>query len=114
MKEYMINGKKRICFLVKKGEANDIVVDFDSLSRIDQKRFFEMESHGGELMRVMRDTTLDNGVNALVMYKDLFRIIEVPKKAVEAKKVESTVKEETSVHVEPGKRGRGRPKKKKD
>jgi len=76
----MINGTKRFCFLVKKGDANDIVIDYDSLASIDLKRLSGIEAQGGEMMRVMRDTVLDNGVNALVMYKDLLRTIPVEKK----------------------------------
>lgn len=76
MQEFLIGNEKRLCFVVKKGSAKTIVVTYSSLANIDLKRFFDMEKQGGELMRVMRDTTLDNGVNALVMYADM--LIDVP------------------------------------
>ena len=110
MKEYTINDKKRICFLVKKGEANDIVIDQEALQNIDLKRMYEMEAQGGELMRVMRDTTLDNGVNALVMYKDLFKIVPVERTKKDVSNEIVNEKISTDVTLVK-KRGRGRPKK---
>lgn len=81
MQEFQIGNTKKLCFVVKKGEVKNIVVPYDSLADIDLKRFFDMEKQGGELMRVMRDTTLDNGVNALVMYADMLIDVDVPVKA---------------------------------
>ncbi len=111
MKEFVIKGKTKLCFLLKEGELNDIVVTYDSLAPIDLKRFFEMEKQGGDLMRVMRDTTLDNGVNALKMYEDLLVPVPVPVE-VESKDVitVSTDVSKTPVQVKK-KRGRGRPRK---
>jgi hypothetical protein len=78
MIEKTINGKRKLCYLLRKGEKNDIVIPFDSLADVDIRRFHDMEAQGGELMRVMRDTKLDNGNNALYQYQDL--IISVPVK----------------------------------
>jgi hypothetical protein len=110
MKEFMIKGKKKLCFVLKEGELNDIVVTYDSLAPIDLKRFYEMEGQGGDLMRVMRDTTLDNGVNALNMYEDL--LVPVPveiknKKDIDTVSVDNV--SESPVQVKK-KRGRGRPR----
>lgn len=111
MQEFKIGEAKKLCFLVKKGTAKNIVVPFDSLADIDKKRFFDMEKQGGELMRVMRDTTLDNGVNALVMYADLLVDVDVPKAT---KVTEAPTKEEETVTTteedKPVRKGRGRPK----
>jgi len=112
MKEFVIKGKRKLCFIVKLGALNDIVVTYDSLAPVDLKRFLEMEKQGGDLMRVMRDTTLDNGVNALNMYEAL--LITVPilidgkvdsdePNIAPVKEVRETVKK---------KRGPGRPRKK--
>jgi len=78
MQEFQIGKNKKLCFLVKKGTAKNIVVPYEGLADIDLKRFMDMEKQGGELMRVMRDTTLDNGVNALVMYADMLVDVDVP------------------------------------
>jgi hypothetical protein len=110
MKEFVIKGKTKLCFVLKEGELNDIVVTYDSLAPIDLKRFYEMESQGGDLMRVMRDTTLDNGVNALKMYEDL--LVPVPveiKDKNSADTVSVSDVSKTPVQVKK-KRGRGRPR----
>jgi len=107
MQEFKIGALKKLCFVVKKGTAKNIVVPYDNLADIDKKRFFDMEKQGGELMRVMRDTTLDNGVNALVMYADMLVDLDVPK----VKKVVETKPEKEKVVSEdkPVRKGRGRP-----
>lgn len=114
MKEMKINGRNQLCFLVKRGEKKDVVIPIDSLVRVDYKRISEMEAQGGELMRVMRDTTLDNGVNALVMYKDLLVVVDRAAPASQnvaapATSIPVTVAEANT--ETPKKRGRGRPPK---
>ena len=98
MQEFQIGSMKKLCFVVKKGEVKNIVVPHDNLADIDLKRFFDMEKQGGELMRVMRDTTLDNGVNALVMYADMLVDVDNPQavKAKEVKEEKVTAKSESS------------------
>jgi hypothetical protein len=100
---------RKLCFLVKKGEVNDIVITLDSLLGIDYTRLVDMEKQGGELMKVMRETTLPNGKNALIQYQSL--MVTVPKKvAPVVAKPEATV-EVVENAPESEKRGRGRPKK---
>ena len=107
MIERTINGKRKLCYLLKKGEMNDIVIPYDSLADIDVKRMHDMEAQGGELMRVMRDTVLDNGANALAQYKDLIRTVPVaPAPQQEA----APAAQQESAPAAPTKRGRGRPK----
>ena len=113
MQEFQIGQHKKLCFVVKKhttDSGKDIVVPYDNLADIDKKRFFDMEKQGGELMRVMRDTVLDNGVNALVMYADMLVEVALPKKATPAKKAEvKTVKAEVNPDETPVRKSRGRP-----
>ncbi|MBT8449168.1 MAG: hypothetical protein KJO69_05735 [Gammaproteobacteria bacterium] len=91
----------------------------DSLADIDIKRFHNMEAEGGELMRVMRDTTLDNGMNALKMYENLLRTVQVQKKVNVVEASETSILDvqndtKPAVTAPPTKkRGRGRPKKNK-
>ena len=111
MQEFQIGQTKKLCFLVKKHTTDvgkDIVVPYDNLADIDKKRFFDMEKQGGEMMRVMRDTTLDNGVNALVMYADMLVEVELPKQAVKKAEPEKVVKESKSDET-PVRKSRGRP-----
>ena len=108
MQEVIINGNRRFCFMVKKGEVNNIVVPYDGLAPIDLKRFQEMEAKGGELMRVMRDTQLDNGVNALIQYDDV--MVTVPVNiAVE----EDEVLDEDEEHIQKTKKKTSKKKSKK-
>lgn len=105
------NGKIKLCFMIKEGSKNDIVILIDSLAAIDYQRLSKIEAKGGEMMREMRDSTIkENGMNALSIYKDL--LIVVPKVG-KLKKTETVI-----VDSETNKRGPGRPKgaknKKKD
>jgi len=113
MQEFQIGTLKKLCFVVKKGTAKNIVVPYDNLADIDKKRFFEMEKQGGELMRVMRDTMLDNGVNALVMYADMLVELDV----VAPKKVATAAENSTDdikAADKPVRKSRGRPPGKKN
>ena len=117
MQEFQIGQNKKLCFLVKRHTTDigkDIVVPYDNLADIDKKRFFDMEKQGGEMMRVMRDTVLDNGVNALVMYADMLVEVEVelPKSVTKTESGNSTPKKGEDVVAEdktPVRRSRGRP-----
>ena len=110
MQEFEIGKLKKLCFVVKKGTAKNIVVPYDNLADIDKKRFFDMEKQGGELMRVMRDTMLDNGVNALVMYADMLVELDVPApKKVTAPEAEKTDDDTTASADKPVRKSRGRP-----
>ena len=121
LKEYLHNDQMKLCFVVKEGEAADIAIPVNSLAPVDYKRIVEMETRGGELMKVMRDTVLDNGMNALVQYQSLFITIPKPKKVVkqETELLEERTQESGSEKeakseqssVKKAKRGRGRPKK---
>ena len=110
----MVRGRDRLCFVLSKGDVNHIVIPVDALAPIDYQRIKAMESKGGHLMQIMRDTTVDNGRNALELYDSIIEYVPNPdaKKEVKEKEVlvEKTTKstEQTS---EPKKRGRGRPKK---
>lgn len=118
MQEVEINGRKRLCFLVTEGDSAKIVIPVDILAPIDYQRLRSLEARGGELMSVMRDTRLDNGMNALVQYQNL--LVVVPKEKPVKKAAEVDVKQddvkpvdapptETEVVKEAPRRGR-RPK----
>lgn len=77
MKNVKINGKERLSFIVKDGDAALIVIPIDILAPVDYKRMAALEAKGGEMMRIMRDEMLDNGMNCLTQYQHL--LIVVPK-----------------------------------
>ena len=71
LKEYNVKGENQLCFIVKEGEVNDIVLPIKYLQPIDYQRLVKMEEVGGELMKVMRDNKLENGNNALIQFQHL-------------------------------------------
>lgn len=110
MVEVEYNGKRVLSFLVKRGDKNLIVIPIDGLLPVDYKRLSQLEAQGGELMRVMRDTILDNGKNALAMYEPLFKIVAIKEKKVDVPVDGRQVLLEDGKDAAPAKRGRGRPK----
>lgn len=117
MREIEIKGKRKLVFVITDRDAATIVIPIESLGPVDYKRFSEMEAKGGELMSVMRDTKLSNGMNALVQYSDLFRVVKKepkpepePKepKATSVEKSKSENENDGAVGEKPKRRGRGR------
>lgn len=88
LKEFNVKSENQLCFLVKEGEVNDIVLPIKYLQPVDYRRITKMEEVGGELMKVMRDTTLENGVNALIQFQHLLTPVLKPvvEKVAEKKK----------------------------
>ncbi len=91
MKEFKVKGKKRLCFLVAEGTENYIVISVESLADIDIRRLYAVEQKseksGVQMMRVMKNETLDNGMNCLLQYKDLLSVVPRTAKAEEIQKV---------------------------
>ena len=109
LKEFTVKGKRQLSFVVKEGVAADIVIPLDYLQPIDYRRLVKMEEAGGELMKVMRDTKLDNGKDAIIQFQELF--VTVLKERVG--KIKQHADANTLVETEAEssvKRGRGRPK----
>lgn len=88
MKNFMINGRERLCYVVKEGIKSDIVIPYDNVLMVDRMRLSAMESQGGELLKTMSKERLDNGVNALVAYQNVFVTVT---KTVPAKKPETLI-----------------------
>lgn len=108
MQNVMISGKPKLCFVLADGDVNKLVIVVDTLLSIDYHRLTSIESKGGSMLRHMFETTLDNGVNALVCYKDLISVI--PKEVTPvAKAVPPQMLVETAPVVDPLQRGRKKP-----
>ena len=103
LREYDVKGKKQLSFVVKEGPANDVIIPLSYLQPVDYQRLVKMEEAGGELMKVLRDTKLDNGKEAIVQYQDLFVVVE------KERKEEISVTASATDTTTP-RRGRGRPK----
>lgn len=83
-----VNGKMKQCFVISEGETNMIVIPIDRITAVDYKRLVELERKGGNMLKLMRDTRMSNGILAIEVYHRLF--VTVPK----------SVKKETQVLVE--------------
>lgn len=70
-----IDGKQQIAFLVKRGEENNVVIPHEGLRPVDYKRLKAIEERAGDMMENMRDTRLENGVNALECYQHLLKVV---------------------------------------
>ena len=114
------NGYKKVkTFVLRDGSHAIIHIPLNKLSQIDRQRLFEIEAKGGEMLTHMRDTTLKNGINALVLYDNLIEVYNKPKVKEDnvevAETQESTnqieTEQVTQTDQEPKKKKRGRPPK---
>lgn len=107
MQNVMINGKPELCFLIKDGEAAKIVIPVQSLAAVDYRRLTAIEAKGGEMMAQMRDTRLDNGMNALTQYQSLLVTVkkDAPKPKAEPKAESDDSDEEEAPKPKAKRRG---------
>ena len=84
-----VNGKALQCFVVKRGEpgGNDVLIPLVSLTAPHYQMLKVMDAKAdarkSELIDIMKDTTLDNGVNALKFFRGLLQVVPVPTKEKE-------------------------------
>lgn len=124
MKEMAIDGRKRLVFVLKEDVGATIVIPIDVLSPVDYKRLKEAEAQGGEMLKTLRDTQLDNGRNALALYKNLITVVykqkqkapspleggETRPEGVTGSAIKASTQEAVN-RANETKRGRGRPRK---
>lgn len=107
-------GKQRAKVIILNETDNALVyIPLKALSRIDYNRFKEIhEKSELDLLTTMRDEKLDNGRNALVVYKNVISVQnkEQPKEE-EPVKVEEAKQETEQTEEKPKRRGPGRPPK---
>lgn len=83
-----INNVSHECFVVLEGEegGNDILIPLNSLTNVHyailNKIAARAAKRNSDMLDVMKDTTLENGSNALVFFKGLFRVVPKPVKRV--------------------------------
>lgn len=127
----VIDGKRKAVFVLEEGPAAYIVIEFPKLIHVDYRRLKPLsekaEKQGMSMMKLMSETRLDNGKNALAMYKDIITVVYKPGVKDETAKEslpsvrpisENEIKVSTKnpdVHEAPAEVGvtrkRGRPKK---
>lgn len=105
MEKVIVEGRMALCFVLAEGEANKIVIPLESLLNVDYHRLLPLEKKGGNMLKLMLNTKLDNGVNCLQMYKDLIRVVPVVK-SVASSPVSAVTADGVKVDVPmPKKRG---------
>lgn len=75
MKVINIDGKPNKVFVLKETKDSLVYIPVKALFRVDYERLVELEKQGGELLKVMQKTTLDNGRNALVQYDNVIQVL---------------------------------------
>lgn len=110
-------GKQRAKVIILNETDKALVyIPLKALSRIDYNRFKEMHAKSElDLLTTMRDEKLDNGRNALVVYKNVIGVQnkEQPKAEDPVKTEEPKAETQGQEEEKPKRRGPGRPPKKK-
>lgn len=75
MKTLRIDGRLAKVFVLKETQDSLVYIPVKSLFRIDYERLLKMEEQGGELLKTMAKTMLDNGRNALVQYDNVIQVL---------------------------------------
>lgn len=75
MKDVRIDGKLQRVFVLKETEKRLVYIPVRSLMEVDYIRLIDMEKKGGDLLKVMTETKLDNGRNALVQYDNIIQVM---------------------------------------
>ncbi len=123
--ETVTGRRKKRVIVLSDNESATVHIPLNGIARVDYNRLRDLHSRSEvDLLTAMRDFQLDNGRNALVVYKNL---IQVHNKPVEKKEKEedpilrgpessedSEKSEAKSSEDAPKRRGPGRPPKKKD
>lgn len=105
MQKVIVDGKPELCFVLAEGTVNKIVIPLESLLNIDYHRLLPLEKKGGNMLKLMLNTRLENGVNCLHMYKELIRVIPIVK-SVASEKVSAVTADGVTIDVPlPKKRG---------
>jgi len=75
MRRLIINGQTKRVFVLSETEKRIVYIPVASLHRVDYERLKAIEEKNPEsMLEEMKETTLDNGRNALVVYDKLIQV----------------------------------------
>ena len=106
-KETIQTQKKRV-FVLREDEKTIVYIPVKALMRVDYDRIVDIAKKAdGDLLTALRDTRLDNGMNALVLYENSISVKtkEDPKPEPAPQPTQETV-QETQPEPQPQRRGR--------
>jgi len=79
MRDVKINGKTQRVFVLAEGEDRLVYIPVKTLHRVDYTRLVDMENVSKKtkrsMLEVMKETKLDNGRNALVVYDNIIQVM---------------------------------------
>lgn len=75
MKVINVDGRPAKVFVLKETKDSIVYIPVKALFRVDYERLLELEKQGGELLKTMQKTTLENGRNALVQYDNVIQVL---------------------------------------
>lgn len=76
MKDIRIDGRLARVFILKEDANSLVYIPVKALFRVDYDRLTEIEERGGEMLKEMQRTTLDNGINALKQYDKIIQVLK--------------------------------------
>lgn len=76
MKDIRVDGRLQRVFVLKENDDALVYIPLTSLFRIDYERLLDIEAQGGEMLKVMQRTVLDNGINALAQYDKVIQVMK--------------------------------------
>lgn len=119
LKKINIGGRTINAFVLRDSEHATVYIPLSYLmTSVDVKRFKAMSEMaakaGKDLLEIMRDTKLDNGQHAIVVYKDTIQVYKKHTQQFTTLNNETRNKkggDEDTTKLPPQRRGRGRKKK---
>ena len=75
MRRLIINGRTKRVFVLNETDKRIVYIPIDALHRVDYERLKKIEEKNPDgMLEEMKDTKLDNGRNALVVYDKLIQV----------------------------------------
>lgn len=108
-KQIVQTQKKRV-FVLREDEKSIVYIPVKALMRVDYERIVDIAKKAdGDLLTALRDTRLENGMNALVLYENSISVkTKETKPAPELQQTQETHSTEAQAETEPQPKRRGR------
>lgn len=108
-KQIVQTQKKRV-FVLREDEKSIVYIPVKALMRVDYERIVDIAKKAdGDLLTALRDTRLENGMNALVLYENSISVKTKETKPVpELQQTQETQSTEAQAETEPQPKRRGR------
>lgn len=75
MKVIKVNGSAVKVFVLIENDKRIVYIPVKALERVDYNQLVGIEEKGGDMLREMSNTVLENGKNALAFYEDIIQVM---------------------------------------